>query len=193
MFWGTLHLVVWTFSCWSQFSNNTFPLASSFIVPFWENGLNLHIWHLVGSWKFLSLSGKIENITIHKIRDENLIILLVSWNFPQMFLIMSVTYSADLYIFSLVAMVSTASNISSLRSRPWPAIMSVIAMILATICAVRCVMWPIISPFEFFLDADPVNSSTSPSFIPTGTRYPLFDSPTNWEMTSLEMSTGWSK
>ena len=42
-------------------------------------------------------------------------------------------------------------------------------------------------------DVDLVNSSTSPSFIPTGTGSPLFDSPVNWEMTSPEMSTDRSK
>ena len=44
MFWGTLHLVMCTLSCWNQFSNSTFPFASPFIVPFWENDLNLYIW-----------------------------------------------------------------------------------------------------------------------------------------------------
>ena len=72
-------------------------------------------------------------------------------------------------------MVSTASSISSFRSLPRPVGVSPIAMILATICGVRACIWLLIIPLEFFPDDDPVSSSTSPYFMPTGTGSPWFD------------------
>ena len=150
MFWGTLHLVVQTFSYWSHFSNNTFISSSSFKVPFWENGLNLHMWNFVGSWKFWFSSGKIWYMTIHNMRDGNLMIPPVSWHLSQMVLTMSVTYSSHLYIFPFVTMVSIASNMSNLRSLPRPTRVSVMVIILATISGVRAVIWLIIDPFLFF-------------------------------------------
>ena len=66
-------------------------------------------------------------------------------------------------------------------------------MILATICGILVVIWPIINPFEFFPKDDPVRSLTNPSLIPMGTGYPLLDRPVSLEMTSPEMSIGSSK
>ena len=88
---------------------------------------------------------------------------------------------------------SKASIIYNLRSLPRPARVSVMAMILATICGIRVVIWLIIKPLEFLLEGDPVSSSTSSSLIPTGTRSPLLERLVSLEMTSPEMLTGSSK
>ena len=87
-------------------------------------------------------------------------------------------------------MVSTASNMSSLRSPPRPVGVSAVAMILATICGVQACIWLIFIPLEFFPDADPISSSTSPYLILTGTGSPWFDNPVNLEINSAEISTG---
>ena len=78
---------------------------------------------------------------------------------------------------------STASSISNLRSLPRPASVSVIAMILATICGVRVVIWLIMNPLELLPKDDLVSSSTSPSLIPTGTGFPSLERPVSLEMT----------
>ena len=106
---------------------------------------------------------------------------------------MLTTYSAHLYIFPVSAMVSTASNISSLRSLPRPVGVSAMAIILATTCGVQACIWLIITPLGFFPDVDHVSSSTNPSLILTNTSSPWFDNPVNLEITSLEISTGQSK
>ena len=64
----------------------------------------------------------------------------VSWHLSQMVLTMSATYLAHLYILPSVVMVSTASSMSSLRLLPRPARVSVIVIILATICGVQVVI-----------------------------------------------------
>ena len=86
-----------------------------------------------------------------------------------------------------------ASSMSNLRSFPRPTSVSVIAMILATICGIQVVIWLIIKPLEFLPEGDPVSSSTSSSLIPTGTRSPLLERLVSLEMTSPEMSTSSSK
>ena len=88
---------------------------------------------------------------------------------------------------------STASSISSLRSLLRPTKVSVMAMILATICGVRVAIYPIIKPLEFFPNGDPVSSLTSPSLILTGTGSLLLDRLVSLEMSSPEMSIGSSK
>ena len=132
-------------------------------------------------------------MAIHKIREGNLMIPPISCHLSQMVLTMSVTFSSHLYILPSVAMVSTTSSMSNLRSLPRPARVSVIAMILATIYGVRVVIWLIINPFEFLPEVVLVSSSTSPSLILIGTGSLVFERPVSLEMAFLEMSTGWSK
>ena len=106
---------------------------------------------------------------------------------------MSATYSTHIYILPSVAIVSIASNMSNLRSLPRPARVSVIAIILATIYGIRVVIWMIINPFKFFPEVNPVSSSTSPSLMSTNTGFPSFERLVSLEMTSFNMSIGWSK
>ena len=88
-------------------------------------------------------------MTIHSMRDGNLMIPPISWHLSQMVLTMSMTYSAHLYILPSMEMVLTASSMSNLRLLPRPARVSVIAIVLDTIYGVQVVIWLIINPFEF--------------------------------------------
>ena len=88
---------------------------------------------------------------------------------------------------------STASSISNLGSLLRLANVSVIVMILAIIYGVRVVIWPIINPFGFSPEGDPVSSLTSPSLILTGIGSPLLERLVSLEMTSPEMSISSSK
>ena len=90
---------------------------------------------------------------------------------------MSAMYWAQQYIFRVLAMQSTTSNMSSFKSQLHPVTVRPVDTILATILGVVAWTCLIINPFDFFPIGVPVSLSTNPSLIPTGTGVPLLDNP----------------